>query len=79
MRTTVTFDDDVHGRLRERAQTTGKSFREVLNETVRLGLQVTEAGPRQPVELKTFPMGLRHGLSYDNVAELLEQIDGPLS
>lgn len=77
VRTTVTFDDDLYARLQERARGTGRTLRDVLNETVRLGLQLAQSPPRPPVELATYPMGLRDGLSYDNIGELLEQLDGP--
>lgn len=78
MRTTVTFDEDVYSALQARARRTGRSLRDVLNEAVRLGLQQAQTGRRPPVELSVYPMGLREGLSYDNVGELLEQLDGPL-
>jgi plasmid stability protein len=39
MRTTLTLDDDVAAQLRERSRATGSSFKDVVNETIRAGLQ----------------------------------------
>ncbi len=78
MRTTVTFDPDVYIRLQEVARERGQSIRVVLNDALRKGLLPVQAGKRKPVTLRVFPMGLRVGLSYDNIGELLERSDGPL-
>jgi len=79
MRTTLTLDDDVAAKLRAEVQRSGGSFRKVVNETLRRGL----AGPRaraRPPPFNVIPrdLGLRPGLSLDNIGELIEQIEGPL-
>ena len=38
MCTTFTLDDDVEKKLKEQIRKTGKSFKAVVNETLRLGL-----------------------------------------
>ncbi len=79
MRTTLTLDDDVATRLRSESKRSGCSFKETVNECLRRGL---EAGrPRQPkraFKVKARPLGVQPGVDYDNVGDLLEQIEGPL-
>lgn len=78
MRTTLTLEDDVIAKLRQRAHETGKPFKVVVNETLRLGLNVeTTLSPKQPFQVKARPLGLRPGMQLDNIGELLEQLDGP--
>ena len=44
MRTTITLDDEVFSRLREKAHQTGASFKQIVNETLQRGLEA-EATP----------------------------------
>ena len=39
MQTTLTLDDEVIAELKTEAQRTGRSLREIVNETLRLGLE----------------------------------------
>ena len=80
MRTTLTLDDDVAARLKALARRSGRAFREVVNETLRRGLaRPPAARPREPFKVQARDLGrLRPGLSLDNIAELLEQVEGPL-
>ena len=81
MRTTLTLDDDVAAKLQAEARRAGRPFREIVNETLRRGLMTRRAtGARQPFKVNVRDLGdLRPGLSLDNVAELIEQVEGPLS
>jgi hypothetical protein len=80
MRTTLTLDDDVAAKLKAESRRAGRPFRDVVNETLRRGLanrRVT--APRQAFKASIRDLGdLRPGLSLDNVAELIEQVEGPL-
>jgi len=77
MRTTLTLDEDVFEESRAVAAETRRPFKTVINEALRAGLRVLRQGPEaRPYQGKTYPMGLRPGLSEDNVAELLAQIEG---
>ena len=80
MRTTLTLDDDVAARLKAESRRAGRPFREIVNETLRRGLasrRVTAA--RQPFKVIARDLGdLKPGLSLDNVAELIEQVEGSL-
>jgi hypothetical protein len=57
----------------------GKSFKETVNETLRLGFVArTEMKPAKKFVVRPFPMGPPNGLSYDNVEELLDWLEGPM-
>lgn len=79
VRTTVTLDRDVQSRATEFCKTRGVSFREGLNDLVRIGL-IAQQQPSvaDAFEIKPRRMGLRPGLSYDNIEELIELGEGPL-
>jgi hypothetical protein len=77
-RTTVTLDDDVVARLAGEAHRSGLPFRHVLNEALRRAL----SPPRKPRGLKPFKvrardLGARADLDFDNIEELLDQVEGP--
>lgn len=80
MRTTLTIDDDIALKLKSEAKRKGKSgsFKEVVNDTLRRGLLAKEE-IREPLkfEVRSRRMGFREGLNYDNIGELLEQIEAP--
>ena len=78
IRTTVTLDKDVYERARDFSTARGIPFRQALNELVRQGL-VAESAPRpqKPFKIRPFRLGLRSGLSYDNIGALLEYGEGP--
>jgi hypothetical protein len=74
----LTLDDDVAAKLRAQARKSGEPFKRVVNRALRLGLNAqTQVKGLPPFRVKTRPLGLRPGLSYDNIEELLEQVEGP--
>ena len=79
MRTTLTLDEDVAAKLRAEVRRSGGSFRKVVNETLRRGL-ASQRATVKPTPFKIVPrdLGLRAGLSLDNIGELIEQTEGPL-
>ena len=79
MRTTLTLDDDVAAKVRQRCRRTGLPFKTVINEVLRLGLNAEQTlTPRQAFQIQARSLGLRPGIRLDNVAELLEQVEGPV-
>lgn len=80
MRTTLTLDDDVAGKLKSEARRSGRSFREIVNDTLRRGLATRrETKRRAPFRVMARDLGdLRPGLSLDSIADLLDQAEGPL-
>lgn len=79
VRTTLTLDDDVKAKLDREVRKNGKSFKEAVNYYLRLGLDAqAQMKPAKPFVVRARPLGLPPGLSYDNVEELIEQLEGPL-
>ena len=56
MRTTVTLDQDVQHLLKEAAHRSGRPFKQVLNDAVRIGLKGTALAP-VPFKQPVFSMG----------------------
>jgi len=77
MRTTLTLDPDVAERARADAARLQCSFKEIVNEAMRVGLEVLEERSKlaKPYQTEPVPMGLRAGLSYDNIGDLLAQAE----
>ena len=77
MRTTLTLDPDVAAKARRGAARLGKPFKTVINSALRVGLdEVLKPKSSKPYRGKSFPMGLKPGYSYDNIAELIAQGEG---
>ncbi|MGB7209279.1 MAG: hypothetical protein WBD27_11510 [Pyrinomonadaceae bacterium] len=78
MRTTLTIDDDVAFGLRKAHENApDRSFKEIVNEVLRKGLVNNPVPKSKRFKVKTFSLGLREGLSLDNIEELLDQVEGP--
>lgn len=76
MRTTLTLEEDVASRTKQIAARLHKPFKVVVNEALRLGLNSVEKPLKsRPYLTKPHTMGLREGLSLDNIQELLAQIE----
>ncbi|MBI3975840.1 MAG: DUF2191 domain-containing protein [Armatimonadetes bacterium] len=79
MRTTLTLDEDVADKLKAEVRRSGRSFKETVNALLRLALNVRrQIAPKDPFTIRARPLGLRPGLNYDKVNELVEQLEGPL-
>jgi hypothetical protein len=80
MRTTLTLDDDVAAKLKTESQRAGRPFREIVNETLRRGLESRRAtAQRRAFRVTARDLGnLKPGLSLDNIAELVEHLEGAL-
>ena len=76
MRTTLSIDDDVAKQLRREIRRSGASFKAAVNHFLRLGLMVSAKPDRKPFLVHPRPLGLPPGLSYDNVEDLIEAIEG---
>lgn len=74
MRTTLTLDDDVAKLLEKEVRRTGDSFKQVVNETLRLGLAAAKQPPRKPFVVKPWNLSLP---PFEKVEELLEYLEGP--
>ena len=80
MRTTLSLDEDVASRLKSEVRRSGKPFKEVVNDCLRLALSKRrqDRNAEPPFEIRARDMGaLPPGLSLDNIGDLLEAAEGP--
>jgi len=77
IRTTLTLEDDVARRLEAEARRTGTSLKRVVNDLLRRALAARQRPESRPFAVKARTLGLRAGLSYDSVGDLLESVEGP--
>jgi len=76
VRTTLTLDPDIAAKARKGAAKLGKPLKEIINAALRIGLeQVLNPSKAKPYCTTPRPMGLREGLSYDNIGELLARAE----
>ena len=75
MRTTLTLDDDVAKLLEQEMRRKGSSFKQLVNDTLRLGLAAAKHPPRKPFKVKPINLGLPR--DFDKVEDLLEYLEGP--
>lgn len=76
MRTTLSLDEDVVKLLRNEMRRSGASLKAAVNHYLRLGLTTSGKRTRKQFIVRPRPLGLPPGLSYDNVEELLEKLEG---
>jgi hypothetical protein len=77
MRTTLSLDDDVARLLDKESRRTGASFKEVVNRFLRVGLMASKRPARKPFVVKPWDISPPAGLSFDNVEDLLDTLEGP--
>jgi hypothetical protein len=76
MRTTLSIDEDVASLLSREIKKSGLTFKGAVNHYLRMGLMAAKQPAGKPFIVKPRSLGLPAGLSYDNVGELLEKIEG---
>ncbi len=78
MRTTITLDEDVAEKLQaEMRRRRNNNFKETVNDVLRQGLLARrEIAAAKPFKVRARRLGNKAGLNYDNVGELLEQLEG---
>jgi hypothetical protein len=79
MRTTLTLDDDVVRTIREEMKSgDGKTFKEAVNELIRVGRYFKEeraAIKRKPFKVKAKNLGVYEHFKHLQPSELLEMLD----
>ena len=75
MRTTVTLDAEVERLIRREMAAGRKSFKEVLNEAVRRGLQGQMEEPATPFEVRARPMRLRAGIAPARIRDFDDELE----
>ena len=79
VRPILTLKDGVAARLKSVARRTGRAFRDVVNDALRRGLAKLRQHSRERFAVDARDLGRRRpGLNLDNIADLVEQVEGPL-
>lgn len=78
MRTTITLDPDVAEKLNaEMRRRKTNNFKQTVNDVLRRGLlSHKELSAASPFKVRARRLGAKPGLQFDNVGELLEQLEG---
>jgi predicted transcriptional regulator len=78
MRTTMTLEKDVAARLEQVARKRRQSFKALVNEVLRAGLDVLDRRPadRRPFHTAGFDLGPSLVGSLDDVEGVLARVDG---
>jgi hypothetical protein len=75
-RTTLTLEEDVMDRLQAEARRTRHSFKDVVNDAIRSGLDRRTGERPAPYRVQARDLGLRSGNQLDDISALLEQVEG---
>jgi hypothetical protein len=79
VRTTLTLDEDVIAKLREDMRRTGKSFKETVNENLRMGFANKSSMKPKRFVVRPKSLGpLPPGMSLDCASALIDELEGPL-
>lgn len=77
MRTTLTLEADVAAKLSDCTALLRQPTKDVVNAALRIGLEtLSQPIPSIPYQTQARALGLKPGLSYDNIAELIAYADG---
>ena len=78
MRTTLTIEDDVAVRLEKAVRRRRQSFKAIVNQALRAGLDAMEAPKpsREPFRTTGFNLGPSLVGSLDNIEEVLSRVEG---
>ena len=74
MRSTITLDEDVTALLKQEMRKSGRSFKEVVNDRLRLGFTAEKQPARKRFVVKAKNLGLPH---FEKTEEYLEFLEGP--
>jgi hypothetical protein len=76
MRTTLTIEEDVAQQIRQRMADKKLPLKRVVNDALRAGLSKTGKKERTTrFVVKPWPLGLKPGIDYDKLGQLLDQLD----
>lgn len=76
MRTTLTIDDDLFRELRQKANNTGSSFKEIVNKVLRAGLEgFNKPKSFKPYKCKTYSLGYPPCADLDHALDLAEHLE----
>jgi hypothetical protein len=77
VRTTLTLDDDVATRLEREQRKRKATFKQIVNDAIRAGLEALEKRPaRKPFRISTADLGPSLIGSLDDIEEALSRAEG---
>jgi hypothetical protein len=76
IRTTVTLDDEVAARVKRESRLRGASFRDTVNDLLRVALLSAGNMPRRTLKIQPFHMGYKPGLNRDSIECLPDYGEG---
>lgn len=74
-RTTLTLEDDVMSAIQGEVRRSGRTFKDVVNDALRRGLE--RPSGRIPFVVTPHDLRTRPGFDLDDIEGLLDQLDGP--
>lgn len=77
MRTTITLDDDVAREIHARAKQSDKSFKEILNESLRLAFSVSRSplSRLKPFRVHPHKSAFRAGIDAAKLNQLVDELE----
>ena len=75
VRTTLSLEPDVAQRLRQELASGKKSFKEVVNERLRLGFGLKKAKPRTPFRVKAHSSAYQPGIDATKFNQLVDELE----
>lgn len=76
MRTTLTIDDQIAERLKQAALESGKSFKQVVNEVLRAGLQAPKGTQARRYRVRPASLGMpKPGMDLNKALHLADALE----
>ncbi len=76
MRTTLTIDDDLAAIMEREGRRKGLTFKELVNSTLRRGLEREEiGGGRAVVKTRPHAFGFKGGIDLDKLNQLVDELE----
>jgi hypothetical protein len=75
MRTTLSLEPDVAQRLRAELASGKKSFKEIVNERLRLGFGLKKAKQRPPFRVKAHSSAFLPGIDQTKLNQLVDELE----
>jgi hypothetical protein len=73
---TLTLDPDVAAKAKKGAAKLHRPFKQIINAALRIGLdEILNPPEAKPYRTRARPLGLRAGLSYDNISDVLARAE----
>jgi len=74
----LTIDDDIAVLVEAEVRRSGRPYKAVVNDLLKLGLATKRRPqPRRAFKVRPRPLGLPPGGDYDDIAAVLEELEGP--